>query len=128
MLKRFKQAWKRDRLGVLGVGSAALTLALFSLPQLFSGRGYWFPVHFGTYEYIIEDLYGRVDTIQVTIVGLLFPIISFHQCKPGASSLDCDSEGIRVTSYDWFTQWEFRLPAIGAFLALAVILLLLRRR
>jgi hypothetical protein len=46
MLKRLKQAWKRDRLGVLGVGSAVLAFFVWAAPV--PGRGvasaylYWF--------------------------------------------------------------------------------------
>ena len=32
MLNQLKQAWKRDRLGVLGVGSAISALLLWALP------------------------------------------------------------------------------------------------
>ncbi len=32
MLTRLKQAWKRDRLGVLGVGSAVVAILLIILP------------------------------------------------------------------------------------------------
>jgi hypothetical protein len=32
MLKRFKQAWKRDRLGVLAIGSAVVAFLMWALP------------------------------------------------------------------------------------------------
>lgn len=69
MLKRLKQAWKQDRLGVLGVGSAVVAFVLWALPHQVSERC----------------------------------------CRPELFTLE-------------------RLPAIVAFLVLAVILLLLRRR
>ena len=37
MLKRLKQAWKRDRLGVLGVGSVIAGFIVWASPVLF----YW---------------------------------------------------------------------------------------
>lgn len=71
MVKRLKQAWKRDRLGVLGVGSAVVAFVLWA----------WrVPVNEARYK----------------------------------------------DYWIWFSG--DRLPAVGAFLALAVILLLLRRR
>ena len=33
-MKRLKQAWKRDRLGVLGVGSAVVAFALWFAPGI----------------------------------------------------------------------------------------------
>jgi hypothetical protein len=39
MLKRFKQAWKRDRLGVLGVSSAVVAFALWAFPFDYCGAG-----------------------------------------------------------------------------------------
>jgi len=75
MLKRFKQAWKRDLLGVLGVGAAVVAFLFWSLP----------------YDY----------------------------CAVAGS-------GICTMNQEWFTSE--RLPAIAAFLALAFVLLLLRRR
>ena len=46
MLKRLQQAWKRDRLGVLGVGSAVLSFLVLALPVrgggLVGNRLFWF--------------------------------------------------------------------------------------
>ena len=88
MLKRLEQEWKRDRLGVLGVGSALVAFALWALPV-----GYYC-----TYTSTTGCVAGALVYIRVG-----------------------EGEG------DAFFTPE-RLPAIGAFLALAVILLLLRRR
>jgi hypothetical protein len=91
MLKRLKQAWKRDRLGVLGVGSAAVAFVLWA-----------FPVRF-------------LD------VGTNFIEKPFWEPLPSGLLGDAPR-----TSVHWFT--DDRLPSIAAFLALAFVLLLLRRR
>jgi len=85
MLKRFKQAWKRDRLGVLGVGAAVVAFAFWAFPNWECSAG---------------------ERIRYA-PGLQF------RC-------------IETRFFDAFS--DERLPFAGAFLALAVILLLLRRR
>lgn len=91
MLKRLKQAWKRDRLGVLGVGSAVLAFLFWIIPV----RGVW------------------------AALGDEPPYWDFKWQSAGFFD-------------HWASDWLWfsleRLPAIFAFLALAFILLLLRRR
>jgi hypothetical protein len=91
MLKRLQQAWKRDRLGVLGVGSAVVAFVLWAFPV----------------RYLVFSTVGYTTVIE----------------KPFWESLPSSAP---MTSVHWFT--DDRLPAIGAFLALSFILLLLRRR
>ncbi len=87
-MKRLKQAWKRDQLGVLGVGSAVAAFVFWGFPV-----GYY--CTFSSASGCIKD-------------GLLY----ISNGEGGGNA--------------YFTPE--RLPVIGAFLALAVILLLLRRR
>jgi hypothetical protein len=89
MLKRLKQAWKRDRLGVLGVGSAVAAFTAWAFPKWECAR----------FDYIIY-------------------------APPWADLSDRPCRAHRF--FDAFS--DERLPIAGAFLALAVILLLLRRR
>jgi hypothetical protein len=91
MLKRLKQAWKRDRFGVLGVGSAIVAFVLWAFPV----------------RYLVISTAGNTTVIEQP----------FWQSLPSSAPM---------TSVRWFT--DDRLPAIGAFLALSFILLLLRRR
>jgi hypothetical protein len=88
-LERIKQAWKGDRLGLLGVGSAITAFLLWALP-----------------------------------VGYSMCNINFLN--------NCISGGLLYISNDRDGGQAFltpeRIEAVGAFLALAVILLLLRRR
>jgi hypothetical protein len=97
-LKRLKQAWERDRLGVLGVGSALLAFAFWAFPV----RGFL--------------NYNLVQT------QVLPSFIQSHGYFEDISGLEM-FEDVRLF---WFT-FE-RQEAAAAFLALAVILLLLRRR
>jgi hypothetical protein len=98
MVEKLKQVWKRDRLGVLGVGSAVAALLFWAFPV----RGIFNPNLVQTQvlpSYI--STYGYFDDIS----GLeMFYRVSLH----------------------WFT-FE-RQEAVAAFLVLSFILLLLRRR
>ena len=98
MLKRLKQVWKRDQLGVLGVGSAILAFVLWAFPV----RGF--------------VNYNLVQT------QVLPSFIQSHGYFEDISGLEM-FEDVRLF---WFTSE--RQEAAGAFLALTVILLLLRRR
>ncbi len=89
-MKRFKQAWKRDPLGVLGVGSAVLAFALWAFPK-------W-----------------ECDSVEYI----------YNAGQPG-----WHPGQVRCTAQRFFDAFsDERLPIAGAFLALAVIMLLLRRR
>jgi hypothetical protein len=106
MLKRLKQAWKRDRLGVLGVVSAVIALAVWGFPVRYVCYiGLSWTKSFGCeqWPYFEKNLWfaGRWWTENILDINMKYEV-------------------------RWFTTE--RLPAIGAFLALAVILLLLRRR
>jgi hypothetical protein len=90
MLK-LRKLWERDRLGVLGVGSAVMAFVLWALPLK---KGGW------------------IDFVE----------LDFWETLEGSN---LSGESPRYMLY-WFT--DARLPAIAAFLALALILLLLRRR
>ena len=107
-MKRLKQAWKRDRLGVLGVGSAVLALITFALPR--QGLTY------GFYNFC-EGQNNFYSVLRVFV-------FDFHW------GVNCSSGDFFWWGFgeDWLNSWEGRLPIIGAFIALALILLLLRRR
>ena len=97
-MSRIKQAWKRDRLGVLGVGSAVLAFGLWAFPS-----------------------YGRHWCLRGTDLRecAFRPYGWDHPAYVFKAEPDF---------FAWFTLDEARLPFIGALLALTVILLLLRRR
>jgi hypothetical protein len=117
MLKRFKQAWKRDRLGVLGVSSAVAAFVLWAAPVKF--------VCFVTYDRDPGFVYEPA-------------------CSSWGSAYTAWFEsGARFSEYfepeywsnigpfsDRYVAWftSERLIAVGLLFALAVILLLLRRR
>ena len=103
MLKRWKQAWKRDRLGVLGVGSAVVALVLWAFPIRWMST-YHLTLKYGTF--VEKPFWEELPHL------------------PNKS--DIVPYSVPVTSVEWFSGE--RLPAIGAFLVLAGILLLLRRR
>ena len=126
MLKRLQQAWKRDRLGVLGVGSAVVALLLWALPPLTPsvvGVGQFWPIHFGTTPTEVCDSFGSTNCTraQSTVIGLVFIVVQV------VTRQNVDP-WFNVWGYNWFSQGATNLPAIAAFLALAFILLLLRRR
>ena len=116
MLNRLKQAWKRDRLGVLGIGAAVVALVLWSWPL------------FGQY---------REDCTYEDKGDLLIPI----SCKQG-EFMQIDLITVHPTwlfrddrnfflfqdGLDWVWFPFDRLPVAATVLALAFILLLLRRR
>jgi len=98
VLKRLKQAWKRDRLGVLGVSSAVATFVLWAWP-------------------VLRDCEPTVYDIAESM--------GIKASHPGSCIQLFNGD------FGWATDSYFsidRLPAIGAFLALTIILLLLRRR
>ena len=103
MLKRLTQAWKRDRLGVMGVGAAAFAFLFWAFPIRWMST-YHLTLKLGTF--VEKPFWEELPRLP-----------NNSQFVPYS---------IPVTSVEWFTLE--RLPAVGAFLALAVILLLLRRR
>lgn len=107
MLKRLNQAWKRDRLGVLGVGSALVAAAVWGFPvRYLCDIGLSWSQSFGCVQWPYFE-----------------KMLWFAGFWWSENILD-----VRYVKYEisWFTTE--RLPAIAAFLVLAVILLLLRRR
>jgi hypothetical protein len=107
MLKRFKQAWKRDRLGVLGVGSAIVSMLLWVTPINLKGIG----TETFSCSYGIQGSGTATDLFVVTI---------YDRCSP--------IERVNGISLSWAENWfQFdRLPAMLFFLALAGILFLQR--
>ena len=106
-MKRLKQAWKRDRLGVMGVGSAVVAFVLWAFPI----RAYGVCVY--------QDFQIQLDTCVLTPMTGLDYFSTWRLMQP---------RGIAYTDIESYAFTMDRLPAIGAFLVLAVILLLLRRR
>ena len=101
MLKRLKQAWKRDRLGVLGIASAVVAFLFWAWPVLGSCK----PLMNNT---AID--WGYIDGTAL-IPGSCYALFN--------------------EEFGWATDNYFtldRLPFAAAFLALAFVLLLLRRR
>ncbi len=109
MLKRLKQAWKLDRLGVFGAVSAALALVTFALPR--QGLTY------GFYTFC-EGQNNFYSVLRVFV-------FDFHWGVNCKGSGDFFWWGF---GEGWLNSWESRLPLISTFIALAFILLLLRRR
>ena len=111
MLKRLTQAWRRDRLGVIGVGSAVTAFVLWAWPLVFVlGSAFCYtypttPTMLGFTQCQVDG-YGQVNRPTLWLDGYFNDTV-----------LHLDG---------WFQA--DRLPAAGAFLALAFILLLLRRR
>ncbi len=124
---RFATAWRNDRLGALALISAAISFGLFAAPPFSSfnpnmGLLTW-PVQFSWYHENFGYTVGSLTSIDLGLLVGGFSIRLGYD-YPG-------SEPIRLWLYSgWFDGWEVNrlLPAIGAFLALAVIILLLRRR
>jgi hypothetical protein len=118
MLKRFNQAWKRDRLGVLGVGAAVVAFGLWAFPiRVYCGYviGTLFGVGDGRHNFCDEIPYWETAAINGNL--RIFPL----------GSIDGLADGVGGEISTTFFTSE-RLPAIAAFLAIAFILLLLRRR
>lgn len=121
MLKRLKRAWKRDRLGVLGVGSAVVAFVMLIAPPvtLLEHSGWW------PFSVSVSDFMNpKCEPYPTTglSLGVLFAQVTVWWCVGGTHSVAF------VEALGWGVWWDERLPAIAAFLALAVILLLLRRR
>ena len=124
---RFATVWRNDRLGVLALISAAISFGLFAAPP-FSGSNpnmglLTWPVQFSWDHKDFGYTLGSLTSIDIGLLVGGFSIRLGYDF-PG-------SEPIRLWLYSgWFAGWEANriLPAIAAFLALAFLLLLLRRR
>jgi hypothetical protein len=111
VLERLKQAWKRDRLGVLGVSSAVVAFGLWAWPSLFYlGSGFCY-----TYE-TTPTMLGFTKCSQLGIGEVNNPTLWLNGYFDDY-----------VLHLDRWFQAD-RMPAASAFVVLAVILLLLRRR
>ncbi len=104
LFKKLKHAWARDRLAALGVGSAVVAFLLWAAP-LYPGLG-------------VRTLWCGYGESASTIDLLVLYLKS--QCP------EISGPWLVLVSREWFSTE--RLPAVAAFFALAVILLLLRRR
>lgn len=107
LFKKSKQAWARDRLAVTGVGSAVVAFLLWAAP-LYPGIGV------RTLQCGYPSNGDSVSTINLLVLYLK------SQCP------EISGPWLVFVSREWFSTE--RLPAVAAFLALAFILLLLRRR
>lgn len=111
MLKPNWKAWQHDRIGVLGIGSAVVAMLLWAWPAYF---------YVGS-----ASCYTYPSTPQM---------LGFTQCRlldgKQVNSPTVWLDGYFSDSVLHFDGWfsAYRVPAIAAILALAVILLLLRRR
>jgi hypothetical protein len=103
-VRRLMQAWKRDRLGVLGIASAVVAFLFWAFPV----RGFTF-CNWST-KWVDGKSYQE-----------------FLGCKFNAKGFFDDLSGVSETIYlSWFTIE--RLPVVISFLVLGAFLLLLRRR
>ena len=114
MLKRLKQAWKRDRLGVLGIGSAIVAFALWALPVKFEC---W-----TTYDADPGFVYRSACSAWASEEA--------HWLSDGSHLSEYFDPDWWFDNYLGYVGWftTERLAAVGFLFALAVILLLLRRR
>jgi hypothetical protein len=116
MLKRLKQAWKRDRLGVLGIGAAIVALVFSVLP-----------VRFIQYELVCENIPAYPEGISIGTYWARWDWITDKADWP-TQQWDCFhlyGWPERVTRLDWFSG---NSAVVVPFLALALVLLVRRRQ